>query len=90
MGADPDRCDRLAIHRSAVGLIVGTRPTMRELLQNLPIPRTFIRGQHGEALRDRGALEAVGVRIVELVDAGHMMMLDEPDRFARTLANTLA
>ena len=43
-----NRCDRLAIHRSAVGLIVGTRPTMRELLLNLPIPRTFIRGQHGK------------------------------------------
>jgi pimeloyl-ACP methyl ester carboxylesterase len=84
------RCDPLAIHRTAVGLIAGTRPTMRELLVSLSIPRTFIRGQHGEALRGRAVLEAAGVRIVELFDAGHMMMLDQPDMFVSTLANALA
>jgi hypothetical protein len=37
------------IYRSAVGLITGSRPTMREMLVGLPIPRTFICGDRGGA-----------------------------------------
>jgi pimeloyl-ACP methyl ester carboxylesterase len=82
-------CDALAVHRSAVGIVTGSRPTMRELLIALPIPRTFIHGDRGEALRDREGLKAAGVRVVEIADAGHSMMVDQPDAFARAIADAL-
>ena len=80
------QCDPRAVHRSAVGLIAGSRPIMRELLVRLPIPRTFIRGTRGQVLLDRDELEGAGIRIVELSDAGHMVMVDQPDAFAGALA----
>src|SRR3989442_931509 len=43
-------CDARAVHRSAVGLVTGTRPTMREVLTGLERPRTFIHGDRGEPL----------------------------------------
>jgi pimeloyl-ACP methyl ester carboxylesterase len=83
-------CGAAAVHRSAVGLITGSRPTMRELLIGLTIPRTFIRGDRGEELRDPTGLEAAGVRVVILEDSGHMVMLDQPDNYARVVAAALA
>jgi len=83
------QCDPLAIYRSAVGLITGTRPTVRELLTSLPIPRTFIRGSRGEPLKDCAALQASGVGVLEVPDAGHFVMLDQPDRFAVVVAGLL-
>jgi pimeloyl-ACP methyl ester carboxylesterase len=79
--------DPLAVYRSAVGLITGSRPTMRELLVGLPIPRTFIRGDRGEELNDPVGLEAAGVRIVTIPDAGHLLMDDQPDAFAGAIAD---
>ena len=83
------RCDPLAIHRSAVGLITGTRPTVRALLMSLAIPRAFIRGARGELLGGAEQLVETGVRLVELPDAGHMVMLDQPELFARALVEAL-
>jgi pimeloyl-ACP methyl ester carboxylesterase len=82
-------CDPLAVHRSAVGLVTGSRPTMRQLLLPLPIPRTFIRGDRGEALAAPETLEASGVRIVTIRDAGHVMMADAPEAFIAALAAAL-
>jgi pimeloyl-ACP methyl ester carboxylesterase len=79
------QCDPRAVHRSAVGIVTGTRPTMRELFVTLPIPRTFIRGEHGEDLVDPAGLEAAGVRIVMIPGAGHVMMADNPSAFVAAL-----
>jgi len=62
---------------------------MRELLIGLPLPRTFIHGDRGEMLRDPEGLEAAGVRVVEIADAGHSMMNDQPEAFARAIADAL-
>jgi len=83
------QCDPLAVHRSAVGLVAGSRPTMREMLLALPMPRTFIRGERGEALVAPETLEAAGVRIVLIRDAGHVMMTDAPEAFAVAVAQAL-
>ena len=83
-------CDPLAVHRSAIGLITGSRPTMRDLLVALAIPRTFIVGDRGEPLDGRESLEAAGVRVVDLAGSGHLMMDDQPDAFARAIAEALA
>jgi len=77
--------DPRAVHRSAVGIVTGTRPTMRELLMNLGIPRTFIRGERGEALVGQAELEEGGVRIVTLPDVGHFMTIDAPEAFVLEL-----
>jgi pimeloyl-ACP methyl ester carboxylesterase len=83
-------CDPLAIHRSAVGLTVGTTPTMRAMFVAMTIPRTFIRGDRGEPLVDEVGLEAAGVRVATIPDAGHMMMFDNPTAFIAALAEGLA
>ena len=62
---------------------------MRELLLELPIPRTFIRGDGGEELRDAERLEAAGLRVITIADAGHILMDDQPDAFARAIADGL-
>jgi pimeloyl-ACP methyl ester carboxylesterase len=82
--------DPLAIYRSAVGLITGSRPTMREMLVGLPIPRTFICGDRGEELDHPIGLAAAGVRVVTIPDAGHLLMDDQPDSFAAAIADGLA
>jgi pimeloyl-ACP methyl ester carboxylesterase len=82
-------CDPRAVYRSAVGLISGTRPTMREMLLAARIPRTFIRGEQGEPLVDAEGLQAAGVRVVTIPDAGHMMMEDQPEAFVAALASAL-
>lgn len=81
--------DARAIHRSAVGLTIGSTPTMRAMFVALPIPRTFIKGDRGEPLLDAAGLEAAGVRVVTIPDAGHMMMFDNPPAFVAAVAAAL-
>ena len=82
-------CDPIAIYRSAVGLITGTEPTMRSMLVAATMPRTFIRGDRGEPLRDADGLRAAGVDVVTIAEAGHAMMFDAPDAFRTALAEAL-
>jgi pimeloyl-ACP methyl ester carboxylesterase len=82
-------CDARAVHRSAVNLVRHVRPTGRELLESMTIPRTFIVGERGEKLRDAAGLEAAGVRVVTIPGAGHMMMDDDPRAFVQALADAL-
>ena len=81
-------CDPTAVYRSAVGLVMGTRPTMREVFTTLTIPRTFIRGDRGEPLDDAG-LAAAAVDVVTIGDAGHAMMADQPLAFVEALSAAL-
>jgi len=53
------------------------------------IPRTFIRGEQGEPLVGAEGLQAAGVRVVTIPDAGHMMMADQPDAFVAAVAAAL-
>ena len=82
--------DATAVHRSAVGLVTYVRPNGREMLASMSIPRTFIRGDRGEVLRDAAALVAVGVRLAVIADAGHMLMDDQPEAFVQALVAGLA
>ena len=79
-------CDARAVCRSAVGLVTGTQPTMREVFTSLKLPRTFIRGERGESLVDADGLRAAGVRIVIIPDAGHILMDDQPAEFVEAIA----
>ena len=79
-------CDPIALHRSAFGLRAGTNPTARRLLMALPIPRTLLVGALSQPLSGRSELEAAGVRVVTIANAGHNIMLDNPQAFAEQVA----
>ena len=82
-------CDPRAVYRSAVGLVRGTQPTMREVFTGLAIPRTFIVGDAGEPLVDAAGLQASGVGVVTIAGAGHMLMDDQPEAFVAALETAL-
>ncbi|WP_326767016.1 alpha/beta hydrolase [Streptomyces sp. NBC_01591] len=81
---------REALHRSAVQLARGTTPTMRELLLELKIPRTFLRPQGDGPLPGEETLVEHGVRVVAVPECGHNIMLDNPEAFAGETARALA
>lgn len=79
-----------ALHRSAFHLTRGTVPTMRELLLQLRIPRTFLLPESDGPLPGTDALTAAGVSVVAIPDCGHNIMLDNPEAFVRATAAALA
>ncbi|GAA0597510.1 alpha/beta hydrolase [Streptomyces crystallinus] len=80
--------DPLALHRTAVGLIHGTQPTMRHLLMDLPIDRTYLVGDRDNDLPGREELAASGVRIEVVPNAGHNIMFDNPEAFINAVAGS--
>ncbi|MEU9578710.1 alpha/beta fold hydrolase [Streptomyces chilikensis] len=78
--------DPRALHRSAVGLLRGSRPTMRRILEGLSVDRVYLQGALSGDLGGRAALEAAGVRVVTVPGAGHNVMFDAPDAFAAAVA----
>ncbi|MGQ4451413.1 alpha/beta fold hydrolase [Streptomyces griseus] len=81
---------REALHRSAVHLVRDTDPSLRTLLTELKIPRTYMLPESDGPLRGAELLEAAGVRVVPVPDCGHNIMLDNPEAFARATARALA
>ena len=81
---------RVALHRSAVHLARGTVPTMRELLLDLKIPRTYLLPETDGPLPGAAELTGAGVSVVAIPDCGHNIMLDNPEAFARATAAALA
>ncbi|HEV7707095.1 MAG TPA: alpha/beta fold hydrolase [Asanoa sp.] len=74
-----------ALYRSAAHL---GRSTTRDLLLDLPVPRTFLHPA-GNVPTGARALTDAGVRVVAVPDAGHNIMLDNPDGFAEAAAAAL-
>ncbi|MGI5425562.1 alpha/beta fold hydrolase [Streptomyces sp. CA-179760] len=81
---------REALHRSAVNLTRGTAPTMRELLLDLKIPRTFLLPEADGPLPGADTLTEAGVSVVAIPDCGHNIMLDNPEAFVEATAAALA
>lgn len=78
--------DPLALHRTALGLVRGTQPTMRHLLMGLPIDRTYLVGNIDDDLFGREELTASGVHIEVVPNAGHNIMFDNPQAFISAVA----
>ncbi|MFG2722141.1 alpha/beta fold hydrolase [Streptomyces sp. NPDC048416] len=78
--------DPLALHRTAVALVRGTEPSMRELLVRLPIERVYLVGGLDDGLPGRAELTGSGVRVVTVPGAGHNVMFDQPQAFVREVA----
>ena len=79
---------REALYRSSQHLGRGTDPSMRELLINLTVPRTYLHPA-GDPPADVDQLSASGVRVVAVPDCGHNIMLDNPDGFVTATAAAL-
>ncbi|MEV7344607.1 alpha/beta hydrolase [Streptomyces sp. NPDC093544] len=78
--------DPRALHRTATGLARGTKPTMRHMLRDLTADRVYLQGELSGELPGREGLEAAGVRVVTVPDAGHNIMFDNPDAFVAEVA----
>ena len=78
-----------AVHRSAVGLLRGTRPSMRENLIRLDLPRALVFGQLNLPDPDQDRLPRHGVDVLVIPRAGHAMMEDDPAAFARIVGGWL-
>ncbi|MEU3557328.1 alpha/beta fold hydrolase [Streptomyces fragilis] len=78
--------DPRALHRSAVGLVRGSRPTMRRVLERLTVDRVYLQGALSGELQGRADLEAAGVRVITVPGAGHNVMFDAPEAFAAAVA----
>lgn len=81
--------DPIAIHRSAVAVVRGTDPIMRELLVGMTIPRLYVFGDQSLPDPDLGKLPRSGVEVAVVPDGGHAMMMDNPSGFARIVGEFL-
>lgn len=75
-----------AIHQEAVSLVKGGRPSWRQILAKLPMPRTVIFGAHSLPDPDTRALLKIGVRVRVVPRAGHNMAVENPAGLARAIA----
>lgn len=82
-----------ALHRTARSLIELTRPTIREQLLRLDVPRAFIVGAWTLEAAERPpsgeageGLEGTDVELLVVPDAGHAMMFQNPSGFAQAIA----
>ncbi|MFG2647803.1 alpha/beta fold hydrolase [Streptomyces sp. NPDC048436] len=78
--------DPRALHRSATGLVRGTRPTMRAMLMDLPVERVFLQGALSGDLAGEDELVSSGVRVIAVPRAGHNVMFENPEAFASAVA----
>ncbi|MET9732609.1 alpha/beta hydrolase [Streptomyces sp. NPDC006458] len=78
--------DPRALHRSAAGLMAGSTPVMRTLLEQAPVERVYLQGGLSGELAGREALEATGVRVLTVPGAGHNVMFDNPEAFVAAVA----
>jgi pimeloyl-ACP methyl ester carboxylesterase len=78
-----------ALYRSSVSLVKGTRPTMRENLLRLEIPRAYIFGERSLPDPDAERLPAYGVQVLIVPNAGHGMMNENPGGVAETIGYIL-
>ena len=89
---DPDYAARVRasdpaiLHRSAVSLVRGTTPGTAELFYGLPQPRVMLIGTRSRPYADEHAVRQSGIPVVDVPDAGHHMMRDNPEGFVAALA----
>jgi pimeloyl-ACP methyl ester carboxylesterase len=78
--------DPVAVHRSELAL---GRANLLPLLADLTMPCTLVEGEHtGELVADP-EIQALGLPVVVVPGAGHVMMLDNPIGFATAVSGAL-
>jgi pimeloyl-ACP methyl ester carboxylesterase len=79
----------LGLYRSAVGLVKGTQPTMRERLYDFRIPRAYLFGERGLPDPDTERLASQGIQVLVVPNSGHDMVVDNPAGLAEAVAQAL-
>ncbi len=64
-----------------MALVNGSRPTMRERLLRLAIPRAVIRGEASGPDKREAEMRACGVELHVVAGAAHGMMWENPEGF---------
>jgi pimeloyl-ACP methyl ester carboxylesterase len=83
--------DPRAIHREGVSLETRSSPSIRSLLGELQIPRFYLQGEASDPEPDvEHDLAAIGVGWRTVPKTGHPMGLQNPDGFARVVADIVA
>lgn len=82
-------CGSQGLYRSAVGLVDGTKPTMRERLYGMRIPRAFLVGERSLPDPNTEELPKRGIQCLVVSNAGHDMMFDNPAGVASAIQQTL-
>jgi pimeloyl-ACP methyl ester carboxylesterase len=77
-----------ALYRSAVSLRADRDPSFRTQFEALAIPRLFVAGETSSGVT-ASELAPHGIAFGEIAKAGHIMMHDDPDAFARIVAEFL-
>jgi len=75
----------VALYREARSLVAGTVPTWREILYGLQCPRFYVFGDKTLPNADVEELPRHGVKVRVVERAGHNMVYDNPEGFARML-----
>jgi pimeloyl-ACP methyl ester carboxylesterase len=80
-----------AIYREAVSMELDRTPTLRSVLGDLKMPRWYLNGELSDPDPDfdRG-MAAMGVGLKVVPKTGHPMGLQNPEGFARTVADAVA
>jgi len=78
-----------ALHRSSVSVTRNRQPTVRELLVQMSIPRSFIFGEKSPPDEDSDLLPSLGIAVAFVPGAGHAMPTDNPAGFAHVIATFL-
>ncbi|WP_310620844.1 alpha/beta fold hydrolase [Flexibacterium corallicola] len=78
-----------AIYRESVSLINGSRPSWREILYSLDIPKTYIFGSDTLPDEDFEELPNNGVEVAVVSKAGHSMAWENPEGLATAIANAI-
>ncbi|MFF2045225.1 alpha/beta fold hydrolase [Kitasatospora sp. NPDC058170] len=78
-----------ALYRTAVHGTRGTVPTLREMLIGLDLPRAFLYPEVDGEFPGGDRLREAGVVVTAIPDAGHNVMFDNPDAFAKASAEAL-
>lgn len=80
------RANPVILHRSAVSLLADRSPSFLEALGSLAMPRVLLVGERtGVDL----SIVPPEVPIIRIPEAGHSMMSENPDAFARAIAASL-
>ncbi|GAP12623.1 predicted hydrolase [Longilinea arvoryzae] len=74
-----------ALYREALSLVQGSAPTWREQLLSLPMPRTFIVGEHSLPYPDAQMMSDAGLDVRIIPNAGHSMMWENPSGLAEAI-----
>lgn len=79
-----------AVWRAACSLVKGTTPTWFSRFIKLSCPKALIYGQRSLPAREATEVEAVGIPLLVIPDAGHSMAWENPAALARTMADFYA